>query len=280
VTGDGSPSNPYQYPTQADNGTIESERGYTTLLHFDRNGRLLGPRIKVATGTSNNISLHTLSFGPAISPNGRWIADSIMEYQGLYNPVTGGRSANIIAQNIEYYNAQTGKRTAETHAAGTYFMSPSWFDNTHALIFAPYNIAAAQVIVDERNRPGWAWFADGDALSFNRLDLDQGELTRNRSKLVLVRGTDLQNNWRGASIQIYSVSSLHAVPTKLCSLKAQHGQLLKPTWSPDGSTIAWSDSNGIWESPVTPGTANCGLSSRLIVRGGSRPDWGPVGVAR
>jgi hypothetical protein len=232
----------------------------------------------VASGTSNSFSLHTLALGAAISPNGRWVASSILEYQGLYDPTTGGRSADIIAQDMYYYDDQTGKVVAKTHAAGTYFMSPSWMDNVHLLIFAPYNISAAQVIVDERNRPGWAWFADADALSFNRQILDQGELTRKRDKLALVRGTNLKGNWRGASLQIYSVTNLHAAPTALCSLKAQHGRLLKPTWSPDGTSLAWSDSSGVWVSPVTPGAANCGLSPRLVIPGGSSPDWGPTGV--
>ena len=278
VTHNGSPSNPYQYPTQADDGTIEAEQSYTTLSHLDRNGRLLGPRMKVASGPSNNFPLHRLALGPAISPNGQWVAVSLLEYEGVYDPSSGARATNIIAQDLFYFNTRTGTQTRTTHYAGTFLMSPSWFDNTHLLVFAPYNIAAAQVDIDERNRAGWAWFADGQAGSFTRQDLDQGELSRDRRKLVLIRGTDLKNDWRGASIQVYAVSTLHQAPQELCALKAQHGQLFTPTWSPDGTTIAWSDSNGIWESPVTPGAANCGLAGRLVVRGGSMPYWGPAGV--
>jgi hypothetical protein len=53
------------------------------------------------------------------------------------------------------------------------------------------------------------------------------------------------------------------------------GPFAKPTWSPDGSTLAWSDTTGIWTSPVDPATPGCGISPRLIARGGSAPDWGP-----
>jgi hypothetical protein len=103
-----------------------------------------------------------------------------------------------------------------------------------------------------------------------------GELTRQGDKLAAVRGPNLKNDWRSTSIQIYSVSSLHSAPAAVCSITAQHGAFGKVTWSPDGTTLAWSDSNGIWVSSVQIGAANCGIAPRLIIPGGSNPDWGPA----
>lgn len=279
VTRNGKPSNPYEYATQADNGTIEALRGYK-LVHMKRNGKVIGPQPKVATGPNNQFSLHTLAFSPAISPNGKTVAVSILEYQGVYDPSTGGRGANLIAQTIEYRSTTTGKRMSQRHLAGTYLQSPSWIDNTHVVMFAPYNIAAAQVYVDGPKLDGWNWFSDpqsGD-FDFDRQSLNQGELTRKRDMLALVRGPNLKNDWRSTSVQIYAVSGLHSTPTPMCSVAAKHGVLGKVTWSPNGSTLAWSDASGIWESAVQPGSPNCGLQPRLVIAGGANPDWGPAGV--
>ena len=101
-------------------------------------------------------------------------------------------------------------------------------------------------------------------------------MVRQHDKLAAIRGPNLKNDWRGTAIQIYSVTNLRQTPNAVCSIKAQHGALGKVTWSPDGTTLAWSDSNGIWVSPVQTSALNCGLTPRLVIRGGSNPDWGPA----
>lgn len=159
-------------------------------------------------------------------------------------------------------------------------MSPSWIDNGHILMFAPYNIAAVEVYTDTPSLNGNDWFADtinGDRL-YDRKSLDRCELTLRGDKLAAIRGTNVKNDWRRASIQIYSVRSLTSAPTPLCSLAAQHGAFGKVTWSPDGNTIAWSDSNGVWESTIYPSSSNCGIAPQLVVRGATSPDWGLSGV--
>jgi hypothetical protein len=274
VTRDGRAGAGYAYPSQADNGTIEAVRGWTTLYHLSRSGKTIGRPLKVASGPNNNFSLHTLAMDPAISPNGQIVAASIVEYQGLYDPTTGGKATGLISQDASYWYTGSGKKWTTTHLAGTYLMAPSWIDNNQFLLFAPYNIAASQVYVLSRKTQGWSWFADGDL--FSREALNRGELTRQRTKLAAIRGPNLVNDWRSTSIQIYSVTSLHSDPSAVCSIKAQHGAFGKVTWSPDGTTLAWSDSNGVWVSPVQIGSSNCGLSPRLVIRGGSNPDWGPA----
>jgi hypothetical protein len=274
VTRDGRSGAGYAYPTQADNGTIEAVRGYTTLYHVTRNGRVIGRPLKVATGASSGISLHTLALDPAISPNGRRVAASVVEYQGLYDPSTGGRATGLIAQDVKYYDTSSGKLLTTAHAAGTYLMAPSWLNNNDLLLFAPYNISAAEVYVVSFTHAGWQWFADGDL--FSRQSLNHGELTRQQDKLAVIKGNNLAGDWRGTVIQMYRVNGLKTAPTAACSIPAAHGAFGKVTWSPDGTTLAWSDSNGIWVSPVQLGVTNCGLAPRLIIRGGKNPDWGPA----
>jgi hypothetical protein len=271
----------YSSATQADNGTIEALHG-NTIVHLDRNGKSLGPSTTVATGPSNNFSLHTLAFSPAISPNGQTAAVSVLEYQGVYDPTTGVKGANIIAQTIQYFSTSSGKRISQRQLAGTYLESPSWIDNNHLLMFAPYNISAAQVYVDGPKLDGWDWFHDPESgdFDFDRQALNSGELSPKHDLVALIRGNNLKNDWRSTAVKIYTVTDLRTPPTPLCSYPAQHGALSKVTWSPDGTTLAWSDSNGLWETPVDPTAANCGLAPKLVIRGGYSPDWGPTGVSR
>lgn len=277
VTRDGKSASPYEYPSQADNGTFEALRS-NKLYRLNRSGRRLSKPVTVATGLSNKFSLHTLAFDPAISPNGQTVAYTLVTLQGVYNPTTGLQGLNIIAEDIQYRNASSGKLMKTFHLAGTYLMSPSWIDNSQLLVFAPYNIVAPEVYRDMIHGGGYNWFADSPDNFLDRQPLNHGELTRGKNMLAAIRGSDLKNDWRGTTIQIYKVSSFGSDPTPVCSLAAQHGAIAKVSWAPDGGSLAWSDSNGVWVSSVNTSRTNCGLSPRLVIRNGTMPDWGPAGA--
>jgi hypothetical protein len=271
----------YEYPTQTDNGQIVAQRGLTLIVKMDRNGKQIGTALKVATGPNNPEALHTFVFGPDVSPNGQKVAASILLFEGVYDPSTGVSGTQAQAQTLNYYTFSPAKQIHKLFLAGTDLMSPFWVDNSRVLVFAPYNITAPEVYTSTPTGDDHNWFADtidGDDL-LARQSIDKGELTRNGKLLALVRGVNLQNEWRKASIQVYTVSGLGTDPTPVCSLAAQHGQLGKVTWSPDGTTLAWSDSNGVWESAIDPTATNCGFAPKLVFKGGKNPDWGPAGVS-
>ena len=49
-----------------------------------------------------------------------------------------------------------------------------------------------------------------------------------------------------------------------------------PTWSPDSTAVAWAGSGGIW---IKRNAATCtSPAPRLVIRGGSAPDWSPAPV--
>jgi len=275
ITRDGTHLSPYTYPTRANNGTIEALRNDTVLYHFTAAGKIINPTIKAATGPSNNIPLHTLAMDSAISPNGRVVAVTVLEYEGTYDPTTGLKGADIINEEIYYLAINTGKTVLKASEPGSDLMSPAWINNNQVLFFAPYNIAADQVYVGQFHPLGWPWFGDGDLLS--RQPLNHGDLSPNKEKLAAVRGSDLAQDWRGTTIEIYQTNgNLHSAPTAVCAIKAQHGAFGKVTWSPDSTTLAWSDSNGIWESPVNLSAPGCGIAPRLVIKGGVNPDWSSV----
>lgn len=279
LTRDGKRSRPYKDPTQADNGTVVAVRDDMTLHRFSRAGKRLGRARRVATGVHNSGSLHDLAFAPALSPNGKQVAFQNTLLQGYYDPSTGTSGMNIIAVTIQYRSASTGKKVGERHIAGDYLESPSWVDNSHVLVFRPLAIYAAQVNVDTRGGGWQEWFSEelGGETPFDRPPLDAGELTRAGDKLALIHGTNLADDWSGATLQIYATSGFDQLPTLACTVpRSGSGPLAHPTWSPDGTTLAWSDRQGIWTTPVGTTAEGCGLVPKLTIRGGSTPDWGPA----
>jgi hypothetical protein len=277
VTRNGTAASPYTSPTQADNGTIVALRG-TKIYRLNRKGRVLGrPRV-VASGLRNEGSLHELAIGSAVSPDGKKVALTKATLQGTYDPSTGVKGMNLLAVTTEYRNAVTGSKLAERHEPGTYLQSPSWIDSRRLLVFAPYNSYSPQLFVDSLGGGLQGWFADDldGSEPFDRKLLDEGELTRAGDKLALIRGTNVEGDWAGAALMVYAVSGLSTAPRAMCSLGVTNGPLAKPTWSPDGKTLAWSNRSGVWVSAVDLSAANCGLSPRLVIRGGTTADWGPA----
>jgi hypothetical protein len=201
--------------------------------------------------------------------------------QDTYDPRGGVRGLNILAVTVEYRNAVTGRKIAERHRPGDYLQSPSWIDNRRLLVFAPFNSFAPQVFVDAIGGKLVGWFGDqlDGPSSFDRKPVDEGELSRTGTRVALIRGTNVEGKWRTASIQVYSVSGFTSPPEPFCTIRPPPpGLFAKPTWAPDGTTLAWSNRSGIWSATVTAEGEGCGSSSKLIVRGGAEPDWGPSDV--
>ncbi len=270
----------YDHPSQADNGTILALAG-TYLHRFTRSGRRLGKPRRVSAGLAGPGSLHELAEGSEVSPDGRRVALYKTLLQGTYDPGTGRSGMNILSVTVEYRSASTGRRLGELHSPGDYYQNPSWIGNGRLLVFAPYNSYAPQVFVDSFGGSMDGWFGDehgGEADPFARQPLDDGELSRAGDRLVLVRGANAPGDSASATFEVDSVASTAETPLRVCTFRPPgSGPFSGPSWSPDGTSIAWSNRAGVWTAGLNPVGGDCGATPRLLVRGGRLPDWGPRG---
>jgi hypothetical protein len=71
-----------------------------------------------------------------------------------------------------------------------------------------------------------------------------------------------------------------AIPDRDCTWPNPHGTVADLTWSPDGSTLAWSDSVGVWTArfvvPAQTGQVCQVSAKRLLARKATSPDLGPA----
>jgi len=145
------------------------------------------------------------------------------------------------------------------------------------LVFAPFNSYAPEVLVDNFAGSTDGWFSDehsGEPDPFGRQPIDDGELTRAGDRIAFVRGTNVKGDSSGALFEVDTVSSLNEVPTPLCSfVPPGTGPFSGPSWSPDGTSLAWANRSGVWTATLNPGSGDCGVSPRMVVRGGKQADW-------
>jgi WD40-like Beta Propeller Repeat len=274
ITRDGTRRLPYVHPTQANNGTIVALRG-TDMFRYTRGGRRIGKPRRVSAGLSGPGSLHELAEASEVSPNAKRVALQKTLLQGKSgNGVSG---MQILAVSVEYRTARTGKRVREVHQPGDYYQSPSWVGNSRALIFAPYNSYSPEVFVDTFGGSTEGWFSDehsGEPDPFGRQPIDDGELNRAGDRIAFVRGTNVKGDWAGALFEVDTVTSFSEIPTPLCSfVPPGPGPFSGPSWSPDGSSLAWSNGSGVWTARLNPSSGDCGVTPRLVARGGRAVDW-------
>jgi hypothetical protein len=180
-----------------------------------------------------------------------------------------------------WQDARDGKVLGFTH----YYDEPSWLPGSDgALLFAEENALTAQVVasgIGEDHTKVRQWFNDSDNKPGNEeypKAISTGEISRNLDRLALLRATIEYGSGgiaegKGNSIVTYGVS-LPGVPTMECRMTdAVGGEFGRPSWSPDGSSLAWSEGNGIWAMAIG---RDCSGAQKLVIPGGREPDWGPA----
>jgi WD40 repeat protein len=299
-TGDGSrqfqvtTAGGYSDVSQADDGTMIALNG-VRLHRLSRDGQVLADFATPVSDTRPaGQRVFYGPFDPAISPDGAKVAYTYYYMTQSQSPTCfppecvigineGGTGYTHADRLTGWDEPGLGKHSG--------WRNPAWIDNDNLLISNPTHLPNRDVVIDTLSDGSSGnlvknWTSD---LVDGNAGMGAGDITRDKAKMAYVTGGN------------DSTLSLYAIPSFPTSWRDSEpnagsdphicyrysgpagGKYATPTFSPDGSRLAFAEGDGIRVVTVPSFAGGCttdGASpnTQLLIPGGSQPDWGPADV--
>ena len=298
-TGDGSrqyrvtDTGRYADVSQADDGTMIALTG-VRLHRLDRRGNVLAD-FDTPVSDTRPAPAKTFygPFDPAISPDGTKVAYTFYYLTQSQSPTCyppecvvgineGGTGYSWADRQTGWDDPKLGRHTG--------WRNPSWVDEDTVMISDPTHMPNHDVILDtlsdgDSGNLVHGWFSD---MVGGNPHVSGGDITRDRRKLAFATGSN------DSALSVYSVSQFPTAfrdgeapassrPTVCYRYTGPDGEYSTPTFSPDGTGLAWAEDTGIRIVTVPSFAGGCTTAGAtpnapLVIPGGSQPDWGPAGV--
>jgi len=258
VTSGGTAADPWQSPTQSDNGVVVAHHG-GLIYRMNQRGEVLNTIDPPALPDSFGNKLEGRDLADtAISPDGTKIAYTYFKFSyGENRWVTAFTDATKLT-NFETWGL-------------SFYAKPSWVTGSRVVLNHWYRNKTHLYDLGQRDIP---WFEEG-SYTADRKELSDLEVSRDGQWTVATRGdvgdqnvVVLRNNGD------VKTTASPAAPSFSCLIGAPgvDTAVREPTLAPDASVVAWAEPGGIYRSS----DMNCDGNTRvdiLVAAGGSDPSW-------
>jgi WD40-like Beta Propeller Repeat len=264
ITHDGTAVLPYRSPSQADDGRIAAAHGSEIVLLAQTGQTLAAFPPPTATDSTGQV-ITDVPQQVAISPDGSRLAY-------VYSQPSCPPAAPCGVRQELLYSYSDRTTPVATFGEQTNLTNPSWINDNLVLAFGGH---FRQVNIDSPgggNDDAVHWFDDA-----GNEDVGDGELSRQGDRLALVRSYGANTH-----LAIYHAGGGPGGPApEPACFTGTDASLAGPSWSPDGTKLAFQDAQGIEVLPlpkVTDGDCPGAGSSTLILPAALQPDWGPASI--
>jgi hypothetical protein len=260
----------YEWPSAADDGTIVASDEVGQLWRMSLDGVVAGPPIPTAATTATQDAPAETPTHVRISPDGSRIAyDEVIDG----DPTTLWTPASATGPDFPgQLNGQVGLVTPSWVGSGALLLSRDVASDDPGETFSVFAIGGEDGSADE-------WFSDATATWATGFD---AAASRSGTRIAVMEddAADQDGVPSRVVLRLYTADAPGAEPAFRCQLALEAADTYSsasPTFSPDGTRLAWAQGDGI--HVATLGALNdCGAIRQQVVTlpGAWEPYWTPA----